>query len=427
MAKRVIDADTILNQAKPLTHQHAHEIQPFGHLVKLPIALAEKVCRESVDNLNQLLADTMTLRDLYKKHHWQLAGPTFYQLHLLFDKHYEQQNELSGQMGYLTCDAVVACKVVHAPVDRSTRWVDRLRCRRSRSVRAIGVLIQPLTRSGMSHHLLKISGGSEIIFSDSEGPQPTSSIPRRFSARCGASSSFDCRALDVFHSVDGHCGCLLFQFETECAQHGEDCGEVIEAHARRVAWRRRRQPHGGPSVRLNGEQPADCRAVHHRQICPVLDVLGKVVHVDSSCIQGVAPTHDKVVATFRGACVKNAVLLRDGRLLEIRASTCDGESVNGHRFLLNPHHELETIGEQPANHSLHSASLFALWKTGGNGVGGRFRLDIVGLAPARKTGKTRRWVDRHVVRVTQKQEHRHRARIEVTVWQHSHAHVARVG
>jgi len=93
MAKRLIDADTILNHAKPLTHQRAHEIQPYGHLIKLPIALAEKVCRESVDNLNQLLADTMTLRDLYKKHHWQLAGPTFYQLHRLFDKHYEQQNE----------------------------------------------------------------------------------------------------------------------------------------------------------------------------------------------------------------------------------------------------------------------------------------------------------------------------------------------
>ena len=93
MTKRLIDADTILNRVKPLTHQHAHEIQPFGHLVKLPIALAENACRESVDNLNQLLADTMTLRDLYKKHHWQLAGPTFHQLHLLFDKHYEQQNE----------------------------------------------------------------------------------------------------------------------------------------------------------------------------------------------------------------------------------------------------------------------------------------------------------------------------------------------
>src|SRR6266850_465118 len=57
MTKRLIDADTILNQAKPLTHQHAHEIQPFGHPVKLPIALAEKVCSESVDNLTQLLAD----------------------------------------------------------------------------------------------------------------------------------------------------------------------------------------------------------------------------------------------------------------------------------------------------------------------------------------------------------------------------------
>ena len=94
MANQLIDADTILKQAKPLTHQHAHEIQPYGHLVKLPIALAESVCKESIENLNQLLADTMTLRDMYKKHHWQVAGPTFYQLHLLFDKHYEAQNEL---------------------------------------------------------------------------------------------------------------------------------------------------------------------------------------------------------------------------------------------------------------------------------------------------------------------------------------------
>src|SRR6476660_3829916 len=94
MTKRLIDAETLLNQAKPLTGQHAHEIQPFGHLVKLPIALAEHVCKESVENLNQLLADTMTLRDLYKKHHWQVAGPTFYQLHLLFHKHHDEQNEL---------------------------------------------------------------------------------------------------------------------------------------------------------------------------------------------------------------------------------------------------------------------------------------------------------------------------------------------
>ena len=90
----LIDADVILKRAEPHTHQQAHEIQPFGHLVRMPIALSEHACKESVENLNQLLADTMTLRDLYKKHHWQLAGPTFYQLHLLFDKHYEAQSEL---------------------------------------------------------------------------------------------------------------------------------------------------------------------------------------------------------------------------------------------------------------------------------------------------------------------------------------------
>ena len=94
MSKATIDADTLLERAKPIAHQQGLELQPFGHLVKLPIALSESACQKSVENLNQLLADTMTLRDLYKKHHWQVAGPTFYQLHLLFDKHYEQQSEL---------------------------------------------------------------------------------------------------------------------------------------------------------------------------------------------------------------------------------------------------------------------------------------------------------------------------------------------
>src|SRR5271170_6515815 len=81
-------------KAKPILHQQAHEIQPYGKIAKLPIALDEKVCAASAENLNQLLADTITLRDLYKKHHWQVAGHTFYQLHLLFDKHFEEQSEL---------------------------------------------------------------------------------------------------------------------------------------------------------------------------------------------------------------------------------------------------------------------------------------------------------------------------------------------
>src|SRR5215470_10145036 len=81
-------------RARPILHQHAREIQPFGKIAKLSIALDEKVCAASAENLNQILADTITLRDLYKKHHWQVAGHTFYQLHLLFDKHYEEQGEL---------------------------------------------------------------------------------------------------------------------------------------------------------------------------------------------------------------------------------------------------------------------------------------------------------------------------------------------
>jgi starvation-inducible DNA-binding protein len=81
-------------RATPIVHQKAREIQPYGKLTRMPIALDENVRAESVTNLNQLLADTMTLRDMYKKHHWQVAGHTFYQLHLLFDKHHGEQDEL---------------------------------------------------------------------------------------------------------------------------------------------------------------------------------------------------------------------------------------------------------------------------------------------------------------------------------------------
>ena len=92
------EADEILQHARPLIHQRGHETQPCGHLAKLPIALEESTCRKSVDNLNQLLADTITIRDLYKKHHWQVAGHTFYQLHLLFDKHAEEQTKLVDEI-----------------------------------------------------------------------------------------------------------------------------------------------------------------------------------------------------------------------------------------------------------------------------------------------------------------------------------------
>lgn len=88
------NAAPVAEKARPIDRQKAHEIQAFGQVIHMPIALSKTAARQSVENLNQVLADTITLRDLYKKHHWQLAGPTFYQLHLLFDKHYEEQNDL---------------------------------------------------------------------------------------------------------------------------------------------------------------------------------------------------------------------------------------------------------------------------------------------------------------------------------------------
>src|SRR5437867_3747749 len=117
MSKKTLDVDAVMARARPVVHQEAIEIQPYGHLVKLPIALSETACRESVENLNQVLADTITLRDLYKKHHWQVAGPTFYQLHLLFDKHADEQ----GALVDLVAERIqfLAEHVVDAPLARA--------------------------------------------------------------------------------------------------------------------------------------------------------------------------------------------------------------------------------------------------------------------------------------------------------------------
>lgn len=91
---RISQLEAGAQRAKPVLHQHAREIQAYGKIAKLSIALDETACESSINNLNQILADTMTLRDMYKKHHWQVGGATFYQLHLLFDKHHGEQDEL---------------------------------------------------------------------------------------------------------------------------------------------------------------------------------------------------------------------------------------------------------------------------------------------------------------------------------------------
>jgi starvation-inducible DNA-binding protein len=83
-----------LVEAQPILNQRSKETQAFGTLTRYPLGLGDEARLTSVNGLNQILADSIMLRDMYKKHHWQLSGPTFYQLHLLFDKHASEQTEI---------------------------------------------------------------------------------------------------------------------------------------------------------------------------------------------------------------------------------------------------------------------------------------------------------------------------------------------
>src|SRR4051812_17995463 len=109
---------------------------------------------------------------------------------------------------------------------------------------------------------------------------------------------------------------------------------------------------------------------------------------------------EKLMASLL-ADIDAAVLLGDGGLLKLCSSTGYGQSVNGHRLILCPHHESETIGQQSADHLLNSASDLAIRKSRRNGIG-RFRFDIVGLAksPLGRKRKTRRGIDGYIVCVT---------------------------
>jgi starvation-inducible DNA-binding protein len=83
---------------EPTLHQQnmrgPRETQTYGTIIPMPHGLKDEAVAQSVASLHQVLADTITLRDMYKKHHWQVVGPTFNQLHLLYDKHYEEQSVL---------------------------------------------------------------------------------------------------------------------------------------------------------------------------------------------------------------------------------------------------------------------------------------------------------------------------------------------
>ena len=120
---------TKTGRAAPLLNQRAPEVQQYGERFPVPVGLPDKVCANSIAILNQVLADTMFMRDLYKKHHWQMSGPTFYSVHLLLDKHYEEQallmdaiaervQALGGIAIAMPMDVAAATRIEHPPKGR---------------------------------------------------------------------------------------------------------------------------------------------------------------------------------------------------------------------------------------------------------------------------------------------------------------------
>jgi len=92
--KQTSQSGTGVLSSQPWLHQSGREIQVFGTVRQFPLGLSFDARMYSCERLNQLLADTQILYSLYKKHHWLMRGATFYQLHLLLDKHAGELVEL---------------------------------------------------------------------------------------------------------------------------------------------------------------------------------------------------------------------------------------------------------------------------------------------------------------------------------------------
>ncbi len=158
--------------AQPLLHQHAKELQAYGTLSQYNLALGHDARAYSVGALNQLLADTIVLRDMYKKHHWQVSGPTFYQLHLLFDKHYETQVEivdllaervqsLGGVALAMGADAAEVTRIPRPPRGREAAPVQI-----SRLLEAHSIILEQARASARRASELGDDGTNDLIVSD---------------------------------------------------------------------------------------------------------------------------------------------------------------------------------------------------------------------------------------------------------------------
>jgi starvation-inducible DNA-binding protein len=173
MTKSQITQVTDKISPQPRLHQRAREIQPYGTVRHaLPLELEEPVRLEMTEQLNQLLADTMTLRDLYKKSHWQVAGPTFYQLHLLYDKHHDEQVELVdsiaeriqllGGVGIAMAQDVAET----TQIERSPRGREEVRVQLSRLVDAHQIIIGHTRKLARRASQLQDDGTNDLLVSE---------------------------------------------------------------------------------------------------------------------------------------------------------------------------------------------------------------------------------------------------------------------
>ncbi|HYM01024.1 MAG TPA: DNA starvation/stationary phase protection protein [Blastocatellia bacterium] len=159
--------------AQPRFHQRAPEIQEYGTVSHLPpLELEEPARLEMTAQLNQLLANTMTLRDLYKKCHWQVAGPTFYQLHLLFDKHYDEQVELVDSiaeriqlLGGVSI-AMAADVAEITQIERPPRGREEVPVQLSRLLEAHQVIIREAREAARRASELGDDGTNDLVVSD---------------------------------------------------------------------------------------------------------------------------------------------------------------------------------------------------------------------------------------------------------------------
>jgi starvation-inducible DNA-binding protein len=148
------------------------ELQRFGEIRPMPIGLNEEARAQSVEAINKPLADSIILYNLYKKHHWLMRGPTFYQLHLLLDKHAEEQLKLIDLMGerVQTLGGVAVADPRHVAeittVERPPNGAEAVPVMLNRLLDAHGVVIQKVREAIEVTDENKDWGTNDLMMSD---------------------------------------------------------------------------------------------------------------------------------------------------------------------------------------------------------------------------------------------------------------------